>query len=94
MQVRPAWVVLGLAAIAGLAWVAAREPGEVEREEARRARADQAAAEIAADAVPVLYRWRDANGVLQITEDPPKGRKYERISRDAPAAIEIRGDRK
>jgi hypothetical protein len=43
--------------------------------------------------VPVLYRWRDANGVLQITEEPPKGRKYERVPRDAPPAIEVRGDR-
>jgi len=94
IHVRPAWVVLGLAAVAGLAWFAAPEPGEAEREQARQARADQAAAEIAADAVPVLYRWRDANGVLQVTEEPPEGRKYERVERDAPAAIEIRGDRK
>ena len=94
IQVRPAWVVLGLAAVAGLAWIAAREPGEAQREQARQARADQAAAEIAADAIPVLYRWRDASGVLQVTEEPPKGRKYERVERDAPAAIEIRGDRK
>jgi len=94
MQVRAGLVLLGLAAVAGLAWFAARDPGEAEREKARQARADQAAAELAADAVPVLYRWRDANGVLQITDEPPKGRKYERVERDTPAAIEIRGDRK
>ena len=33
-----------------------------------------------------LYRWRDAHGVLQITEQPPKGRKYERIDREPMAA--------
>ena len=30
-------------------------------------------------AVPKLYRWRDAHGVLQLTDQPPKGRKYERV---------------
>ena len=28
---------------------------------------------------PVLYRWHDADGVLQITDKPPKGRKYEKV---------------
>ncbi|UHQ19986.1 DUF4124 domain-containing protein [Lysobacter sp. KIS68-7] len=93
MQVRAGWVVLGLAAVAGLAWYAARGPADPAADRARQARADQAAAEIAADAEPVLYRWRDANGVTQITEEPPKGRKYERIPRDAAPAIEVRGDR-
>lgn len=93
MQLRAGWMLLGLAAVAGLAWYAARDPGEAAREQARQARADRAAAEMAADAVPVLYRWRDAHGVLQITETPPEGRMYERVPRDAPPAIEIRGDR-
>jgi len=93
MQVRATWLVLGLAAVAGLAWYAARDPADPAADRARQERADHAAAEIAADAVPVLYRWRDANGVLQITEEPPKGRKYERVPRDAPPAIEVRGDR-
>ena len=25
---------------------------------------------------PTLYRWKDAHGVTQITDQPPKGRKY------------------
>lgn len=32
---------------------------------------------------PVLYRWRDENGVLHLTDTPPKNRKYEKVaSRD------------
>jgi len=30
-------------------------------------------------AEPKLYRWRDDNGVLQLTNKPPKGRKYEQV---------------
>ena len=29
---------------------------------------------------PQLYKWRDAKGVLQITDTPPKGRKYELVT--------------
>ena len=39
-----------------------------------------------------FYRWRDDAGVLQITEQPPKGRRYERIDRDTPAGIRVSGD--
>lgn len=93
MQVRAGLVLLGLAAVAGLAWFAARDPAEPSREQARQQRAARASAQIAADAVPSLYRWRDDAGVLQVTQDPPKDRKYERIPRDAPARIEVDGRR-
>lgn len=90
-QVGVGWLVLALAAIAALAWWSTRETQEQRR--AKQLRAERATAELAEDARPVLYRWRDANGVLQLTDEPPQGRKYERIHKDAPPAPEVRGDR-
>jgi hypothetical protein len=49
---------------------------------------------MAGDAVPSLYRWRDAAGVVQVTDQPPKGRKYQRIPKRAAEGIEVHGDRK
>ena len=65
---------------------------EMPRRERERAVAAEAAAR-QAERANSLYRWRDANGVLQVTEQPPKGRRYERISRTAEDGIEVRGDR-
>lgn len=90
MEVRGGWIVLGLAAVGALAWWAARESPEQER--AKEERAERAVAKADAAARPSLYRWRNAEGVLQITEQPPKGRKYERIDMDAPPKYEVRGD--
>ena len=90
MQVRAGWVVLGLVAVGALAWWAARESPEQQR--AKEERAERAAAQATATARPSLYRWRNAEGVLQITEQPPKDRKYERIDVDAPPKYEVRGD--
>ena len=93
MELRPGWIVLGLAAVAALAWYAAQDPlKDGAQAAARKAAAAEASAADAAEGA-ILYRWRDANGVLQITDTPPKGRKYERIERDAPPAIEVHGDR-
>ncbi len=61
--------------------------------DARQQRAARAAAANARDARPSLYRWRDANGVLQITDQPPPNRRYERIDRNADRAIRVQGDR-
>ena len=91
MQVGAGWLVLALVVIAALAWWSTRDTPEQAR--AKQQRAERATAELAEDARPVLYRWRDANGVLQLTDEPPKGRKYERIHKDAPPAPEVRGDR-
>ena len=62
----------------------------------RRERERAAAAEIAAaqaERADSLYRWRDDAGNLQITEDPPTGRKYERISRTPKDGLEVHGAR-
>ena len=75
---------------AGIAWWQSRDtPGQA-RDKQRRA--DHAAAAQVHDAEPVLYRWRDAAGVLQVTEQPPKGRPYQRIPRESKAGIEVRGE--
>ena len=65
---------------------------EMPRRERERAVAAEAAAR-QAERANSLYRWRDAAGNLQITEDPPKGRKYERISRTPQDGIQVSGDR-
>lgn len=87
---RLAWaIVAGLALGIGVAWWLARQaPGE---SEARQRRAARAAAQ-AQDAKPSLYRWRDAAGVLQITDQPPPDRPFQRINREPDRAIKIKGD--
>ena len=87
-----AWaaIVAGIALGVGVAWWLARESPETTSR--KQARAEQAAAAQADDARPSLYRWRDDAGVLQITERPPKDRRYERIDRDTPAGIRVSGD--
>lgn len=87
-----AWlaIAVGIAAGAGVAWWLAREAPDARQR--TQARARQAAAQ-AQDARPSLYRWRDDAGVLQITDRPPAGRRYERLDRDAPAGIRVEGDR-
>lgn len=65
---------------------------EMPRRERERAIAAEAAAR-QAERANSLYRWRDAAGNLQITEVPPKGRKYERISRTPQDGIEVSGNR-
>ena len=65
---------------------------EMPRRERERAAAAEAAAQ-QAERADSLYRWRDAAGNLQITEDPPAGRKYERISRTPQDGIEVDGAR-
>ena len=65
---------------------------EMPRRERERAIAAEAAAK-QAERADSLYRWRDDAGVLQITDHPPKGRRYERLDRDLPAGIRVEGDR-
>ncbi len=87
-----AWLAIaaGIALGVGVAWWLGREASDATSR--KQARADNAAAAQAREARPSLYRWRDDAGVLQITEQPPKGRRYERIDRDTPAGIRVSGD--
>lgn len=59
------------------------------REHERRAAAEVAA--IQAERANTLYRWRDEAGNLHVTDDPPKGRRYERISRTPQDGIRVDG---
>lgn len=93
---RLGWAIVGGIVLGtGLAWWLSRDtPAEAGRKQARAVAARRADAE---DARPMLYRWRDAAGVLQITAQPPSGRdagrKYERIAVEPRDGIEVRGDR-
>jgi hypothetical protein len=67
-------VIAGLALGGGIAWWSIGHPGyETTEQKMARVEAAQTAAE------PKLYRWRDKHGVLQLTDQPPKGRKYELV---------------
>ena len=78
-------IALGVAAW----WWFTSEMPRRERERAVAAEAAARQAEIASS----LYRWRDDAGNLQITQEPPRGRKYERISREPQEGIEVSGER-
>lgn len=57
-----------------------------------RAEAAEAAA-IQARRMDTLYRWRDDAGNLQVTQEPPQGRRYERVSKTPKDGIEVSGER-
>ena len=78
-------VALGVAA---WWWITSEMPRrQIEREKAAHV------ATVAAEQANTLYRWRDANGTLQVTDTPPSGRKSERIDRQPDEGIEIDGTR-
>lgn len=81
-------LLLAVALTAAAWWWFSSEMPKRERERARAAEVAMAEAEQASS----LYRWRDANGVLQVTDQPPRGRKYERIGRDPQDGIEVHGE--
>jgi hypothetical protein len=86
------WAILGGLLLGGaIGWWSTRESPEALRE--KQARAERAATADAEDARPVLYRWRDADGTLHVSDQPPKGREYERIDREPKPGIEVHGDR-
>lgn len=87
LSVRAAWAVLaGLAIGGGVAWWLSRDQA---RSPEARERAQAAAAAQAEDAARPLYRWRDAEGTLQITDTPPQGRPFERVAREPVQGIQV-----
>lgn len=88
---RLAWaIVAGLLLGIGVAWWLADDASDKRRD---RAGSHPRGSREAADSRPSLYRWRDEAGVLQITDQPPKGRPFERIERDVGPAIQVEGGR-
>lgn len=56
------------------AWWLGGHPGyETPEQRLARVAREQEAAK------PRLYRWRDGSGVLHISDQPPKGRRYEQV---------------
>jgi hypothetical protein len=86
-----------LAVVAGLAlgiaawWLWGRAP---EPDRAHPRHGEGVAAEDGQPSAPGLYRWRDSAGVLHVTQEPPKGRRYERIGSQPRDGIEVHGDRR
>lgn len=69
--------VLLAGALAGgaVGWWSLGHPGyETSEQKLQRLEAAQKARE------PSLYRWRDDQGVLHVTDTPPTGRKYEKVA--------------
>ncbi|MCL6619982.1 DUF4124 domain-containing protein [Thermomonas hydrothermalis] len=84
-----ALLVLALATAAAAWWWFTTEMPRRERE--REAAAEAAA--IQAARANSLYRWRDEDGHLHVSDSPPKGRRYERISKTPREGIEVDGRR-
>jgi hypothetical protein len=72
-------VAIGVVLIGALVWWQMGHPG-YETGAQRQARIEKIEHEADYGAGPQLYKWRDARGVLQITDKPPVGRKYEKVS--------------
>jgi len=80
-------VIAGLALGGGLGWWMLGHPGyETAGQKQARVEAARAAQEAAK---PKLYRWHDADGVLQLTDRPPSGRKYEVVDLDRDADVNV-----
>lgn len=84
-----AMLVLAVATAAAAWWWLTTEMPRRERQ--RQAAAAAAAIEV--ERADALYRWRDDAGNLHVTDKPPKGHRYERISRIPRDGIAIDGRR-
>ena len=83
---KPAYWLIALLALAGVWWLAGHPGYESPRQRLARVEARAQAVEAAK---PKLYRWRDANGVLQVTDTPPKGRKYKVVDTTAAENLNV-----
>ena len=82
---RPAHWFVALLAVAAVCWWALGHPGyETWEQRAARMEAQEQAVEAAK---PKLYRWHDGQGRLQVTDTPPKGRKYEVVDIEGLAKV-------
>ena len=80
------WLV-AIIVVAALAWWTLGHPGYETREQRIvRVEAEQAAVE---EAKPKLYKWHDASGNLQVSDHPPKGRKYETVDMDSQENVNV-----
>jgi hypothetical protein len=84
---KPAHWLVALLAIAAVCWWTLGHPGYETREQ-RVARVEAAEAAVEA-AKPKLYRWHDGNGVLQLTDTPPSGRKFEVVDLEAQENVNV-----
>ena len=83
-------IVVVVAGVIALAWWLARDPPEQRQQREQRA---LAAAEAAyEESRPVLYRWRDADGVRHVTDQPPPpGVGYEKVDIQPREGIHVDG---
>lgn len=80
---RLAWaLVAGALGAAALAWWLARGPSRAPAAEDPTPPAG-ASADARAPAARMLYRWRDDDGVVHVTDVPPSGRDYTRVDIEA-----------
>ena len=84
---KASYVVVAILALAAVGWWAYGHPGyETRAQLESRARAQAQAQEAAR---PKLYRWHDRNGVLQLADHPPTGRKYQVVDLDAAEGVNV-----
>ena len=71
---RPATGLVAVLLVAGGLWWSLGHPGyETTEQKLARLEAMEKVAQ------PALFRWRDGNGVLHLTDTAPKGRKFEKV---------------